>query len=141
MSSFALVFNTSFWGNSSSPNWAGPSDYKTNPDTLPKACYFKSHRDENFALNIDFYMVLGAKLIFVIVYEVWKIIFIDEKQKKISFNSSEFLIQHLVFCLTGVAAIMVPDVPSTVRLQISREAQRVREAFFELEMQQYMEVV
>ncbi len=35
---------------------------------------------------------------------------------------------------------MVPDVPSTVRLQISREAQRIREALFELEMQQYMEV-
>ncbi len=64
------MFDTSLWGNSSNITWAGPNDYKTNTEAMPKFCYFKSHRDEKFALNIDFYMVLGAKLIFVIVYEV-----------------------------------------------------------------------
>ena len=41
-----------------------------------------------------------------------------------------------MFGLTGLVAVYIPDIPSKVRVQIQRENQLDREAFFELELQQ-----
>ena len=47
--------------------------------------------------------------------------------------------QHIVFGLTGLVALYIPDVPSRVNTQIQRENQLDREAFFEMEIQQAKE--
>jgi len=41
--------------------------------------------------------------------------------------------------MTGLVAVFIPDIPSKVKIQIKRENQLDREAFFEMEFQQAME--
>ena len=50
-----------------------------------------------------------------------------------------FLVQHFVFGFTGLIVAAIPDVPSKLQIQIQRENQLDREAFFEMEYQQAKE--
>ncbi len=46
----------------------GPKD---NMSWIPEICYFAGHRDEpKYELNMTWYHIIMAKLVFVLVYEV-----------------------------------------------------------------------
>ncbi len=62
------MFNVSDWGNPSSPGWPGPED----SETLPEQCYFKGYRDPGpvYGISETWYHILGAKLLFVLIFEV-----------------------------------------------------------------------
>ena len=57
------------WGDPSSSEWPGPINNST---FVPDVCYFKDHREgpPHYHLNLDWYYILAAKLVFVLVYEV-----------------------------------------------------------------------
>jgi hypothetical protein len=55
---------------------------------------------------------------------------------KLMYYCRFFSVQHIVFGLTGLVAVFIPDIPSKVKIQIQRENQLDREAFFEMEFQQ-----
>jgi len=108
------VFKTADWGNMSSPDWVGPESYKTNETAIaefPDTCYFKAKRtgSPDYELDEAWYHILAARLAFVLVFE------------------------HFVMGLTGIMAVLIPDVPTDVRTQIQREHLLAREILFEKE--------
>lgn len=108
------TFHTSDWGNKTDEDWPGPNVCKDN-DTcwdggFPDTCYFKGYRaDEGPDYKIDetWYHIFAAKLAFVLVFE------------------------HFVLGLTGLLAVLVPDMPTTVKRQIQRENLLARELLFD----------
>ena len=61
------------WGDRNSLDWPGPRD---NTTPVPEVCAFEGHREgpPDYKLNLDWYHILAAKLVFVLVYEVRLII-------------------------------------------------------------------
>lgn len=113
---FSLTtFYTKDWGNdSSSDDWLGPQSWKDSNATLFETCQFKAYREDSPDYNLSgtWFHIIAARLAFVLVFE------------------------HLVFGLTGLIAVMIPDVPNNVKVQIQRENLLAREILFENQHQE-----
>ena len=93
------------WGDPNELGWPGPVK---DIDNLPETCAFKANRGSGpeYELEPVWYRITTAKLAFVFVFE------------------------HVVFGLTGLLAIMIPEVPKDVKVQIHRERLLEREILF-----------
>ncbi|KAK7076163.1 Anoctamin-3 [Halocaridina rubra] len=101
-----VIFNTSRYENNMGP----PRD-----EYWPDQCYYRAYRngpDDNrpFELTIQFWHVFTARLAFIIIFE------------------------HVVFFLTGIVAMAIPDIPVEVKNQMKREKKVEKETLFENEM-------
>ncbi|XP_044738568.1 anoctamin-4 isoform X2 [Chrysoperla carnea] len=96
------VFNTSHY----------TADMGADGGNDPPTCQYRGYRngpdDENkYDLSPQYWHVFAARLAFVVVFE------------------------HLVFAITGIMQYVIPDIPSELKTQISREQLLAKEAKYE----------
>ncbi|XP_068222523.1 anoctamin-5-like isoform X2 [Palaemon carinicauda] len=103
------------------------NDYEENmgPDKPPREdwpseCHYRAYRnnpddDKPYAFTLQFWHVATARLSFIIIFE------------------------HIVFFLTGIVALGIPDIPVEVRNQMKREKKVEKETLFENEMRKIRE--
>ncbi|GBP81844.1 Anoctamin-4 [Eumeta japonica] len=98
------MFNTSDYRD----DW-GADDSEGDPPLCAYRGYRNppSHADDPYGLSPHYWHVFAARLAFIVVFE------------------------HVVFGLTGLMQIIIPDVPSVLRIQMQREALLAKEAKYE----------
>ncbi|XP_064081291.1 anoctamin-5-like isoform X3 [Macrobrachium nipponense] len=84
-------------------------------DKWPAECHYKAYRNDPtehdpYEFNLQFWHIATARLSFIIIFE------------------------HVVFFLTGVLSLLIPDIPVEVRNQMKREKKVEKETLFENEM-------
>lgn len=100
---FLAAFNTSDYRD----DWG----QKTEKD--PDVCYYRGYRKPHsdatdpYGLSPQYWHVFAARLAFVVVFE------------------------HVVFILTGIMQLIIPDVPVEVKTQIQREQLLAKEAKYQ----------
>ncbi|KAJ8706285.1 hypothetical protein PYW08_010911 [Mythimna loreyi] len=98
-------------------SWFNTSDYKeawgiNENEVDPPVCAYRGYRNppdhpDPYGLSPHYWHVFAARLAFVVVFE------------------------HVVFGLTGLMTLFIPDVPSELKTQIQRETLLAKEAKYE----------
>ncbi|XP_032525780.2 anoctamin-4 isoform X1 [Danaus plexippus] len=88
------------------------ADWGADSETDPPLCSYRGYRNppehsDPYGLSPHYWHVFAARLAFVVVFE------------------------HVVFGLTGLMQLFIPDVPTELRIQIQREALLAKEAKYE----------
>lgn len=79
----------------------------------PETCFYRGYRksfnetDDRYGLSPQYWHVFAARLAFVVVFE------------------------HVVFILTGIFQLLIPDIPVEVKTQMQREQLLAKEAKYQ----------
>jgi len=107
------TFNTSDFGPRGTEEYTGPIKYNdTEVDGWKETCVFPGWKEDEFPYEheADYYFVWMGRLAFLVMF------------------------QNVVYGVTGLVSVLIPDVPSGVKIQIQREKLLAREVLFEAEL-------